>query len=194
MSKRVALLASGGGSNAEALMEAMREPGFPARPVLVFSNRPGAGVLARAERHRVPTAVLDHKAWPSREAYDLEAIRMIQEVEPDLLCLAGYMRILSPAFVQAFRGRILNIHPSLLPKFGGVGMHGLHVHAAVLAAGEKESGATVHWVEEGVDSGAVILQGSVPVLPEDTPQTLASRVLEVEHRIYPQALRRICQA
>ncbi|HTB21583.1 MAG TPA: phosphoribosylglycinamide formyltransferase [bacterium] len=194
MKKRVALLASGGGSNAEALLKAMREPGFPAEPVLVFCNRPGAGVLERAARFGVPSLLRDHKAYATREAFDAEAVRLIRESGADLLCLAGYTRILTPEFTRAFEGRILNVHPSLLPKFGGPGMFGRNVHAAVLAAHETESGATVHWVNEGVDSGAPILQKSVPVLPGDTPESLAARVLAVEHVIFPEALRKVCSA
>ena len=194
MRKRVAFLASGGGSNVEALLTAMLDPTYPAEAALLFCNRPGAGVLKRALRHGVPCAVRDHRDYPSREAFDAEASRVIQAAAPDYLCLAGYMRILSPEFVRVFKGRMLNVHPALLPKFGGKGMFGIHVHEAVLAAGERESGATVHWVEEGVDSGAVLVQEKVPVLPGDTPQSLAARVLEAEHRAYPEALRRVCMA
>jgi phosphoribosylglycinamide formyltransferase 1 len=194
MKKRVALLASGGGSNVEALILAMRDPSFPAEPVLVFSNRPGAGVLERAARHKVPAQVRDHKDYPSRQAFDAEVIRLVQASKADLLCLGGYMRIVSPEFARAFKGRILSIHPSLLPKFGGPGMFGMHVHEAVLAAGERESGATVHWVDEGVDTGKIILQKRVPVESWDTPATLAARVLDAEHVIFPEALRTVCLA
>ncbi|MGH7441465.1 MAG: phosphoribosylglycinamide formyltransferase [bacterium] len=194
MKRRVAILASGGGSNAEALILAMREPGFPAEAVLVFCNRPGAGVLERAARLGIPTRSLAPADYSGREAFDAETLRVLKAAGAELLCLAGYTRILSPAFIQAFEGRILNVHPSLLPKFGGPGMHGIHVHEAVLAAGEHESGATIHWVTEAVDQGAVLLQGRVPVLPEDDAQSLAARVLAVEHGLYPQALRSVCQA
>jgi phosphoribosylglycinamide formyltransferase-1 len=192
--KRVALLASGGGSNVEALLAAMEDPSFPAEPVLVFSNRPGAGVLERAARRHVPAEMRDHKDYPSREAFDAEVIRIMRAAGADLLCLGGYLRIISPEFARAFRGRILSVHPSLLPKFGGPGMFGMHVHEAVLAAGETESGATIHWVDEGVDTGGIVLQKSVPVLAGDTPATLAARVLEAEHAIFPEALRKVCLA
>lgn len=192
MKKRVALLASGGGSNVEALLAAMREPSYPAEAVLIFSNRPDAGVLKRAAGYSVPVQMRDHKAYAGRREFDAEVIRLVRESKADYLCLGGYMRILSPEFIQAFQGRILNVHPSLLPKFGGPGMFGRHVHEAVLAAGEKESGATIHWVDEGVDSGAIMLQKSVPVLPGDTPESLGARVLGVEHVIFPEALRRVC--
>lgn len=193
MSKKgVALLASGGGSNAEALLKAMQDPAYPARCVLVFSNRPGAGVLEKAARYGAPTAVLDHRAYPSREAFDAAVLAELAKAGPDLLCLCGYLRILTPGFVRAYQGRILNIHPSLLPRHGGPGMHGLHVHQAVLAAGDAESGATVHWVDEGVDTGGIVLQRKVPVLPGDTPQSLAARVLQVEHEVYVEALKKVC--
>lgn len=192
--KRVAFLASGGGSNAEAILMAMRQPDYPAEAVLLFSNRPGAGALEKAARHGVPIEVRDHQAYPSREAFDAELLGLLRAHRPDYVCLAGYLRILGPALVRAYAGRILNIHPALLPKFGGPGMHGHHVHEAVLAAGEAESGATVHWVDEGVDSGAIILQRRVPVLPGDTAQTLAARVLVAEHQVYPEALRMVCGA
>jgi phosphoribosylglycinamide formyltransferase 1 len=192
--KRVALLASGGGSNVEALLTAMKDPAFPAEAVLVFSNRPGAGVLERAKKFGVRTEMRDHKAYPSREAFDAEVIRLVKEVRADYLCLGGYTRIVSPEFARAFRGRILSVHPSLLPKFGGPGMYGIHVHEAALAAGATESGATIHWVDEGVDTGGILLQKSVPVLPGDTPATLAARVLEAEHAIFPEALRKVCLA
>ena len=193
MRKRVILLASGGGSNAEALMAAMAAPGFPAEPVLVFSNVEGAGVLAKAAARGVPTAVLSHKGYPSREAYDAAVLGWLAPYRADYLCLAGYLRILRPAFVRAYPQRILNIHPGLLPKFGGPGMHGHHVHDAVLAAGEVESGATVHFVDEGVDSGGIILQQAVPVLPGDDPARLAARVLGAEHQVYAAALEKVCR-
>lgn len=192
MKKRVALLASGGGSNAEALLKAMQAPDYPAQAVLVFSNKPGAGVLEKAARYGVPSAVLDHKAYASREDFDAAVLAELAKAKPDLLCLCGYLRILTPAFIQAYRGRILNIHPSLLPRHGGPGMHGHHVHEAVLAAGDKESGASVHWVTEVVDGGAVVLQQSVPVLPGDTPESLAARVLAAEHQVYAAALKKAC--
>lgn len=192
MNKRVAFLASGGGSNVDALLKDMRSTAYAAEPVLVLSNRPQAGVLKIAEFHGVPTALVDHTSFPDRQAFDRAVLQVLAEYKPDLICLAGYMRILSPAFIAAFRGRILNIHPSLLPKFGGPGMFGHHVHEAVLAAKEKESGATVHWVEEGVDAGAILAQAAVPVLDTDTVASLGARVLEAEHRIYPQVLRRVC--
>ncbi len=190
----MAILASGGGSNAQALLEAMAAPGFPAQAVLVFSNRPGAGALGRAAAYGVPVEARDHRAYPTREAFDAEVLGVLRAAGAELLCLAGYTRILTPAFVRAYAGRTLNIHPSLLPKFGGPGMHGLKVHEAVLRAGERESGATVHWVTEEVDAGSVVAQARVPVLPGDDAASLAARVLEAEHALYPRALRAVCEA
>ena len=191
--KRIAILASGGGSNAEALLKAMQEPSFPATPVLILTNNPKAGVLEKATRYGVPSVILDHKTYPSREAYDAALVTAVQLMKPDLILLAGYMRILTPVFFKAFAGKVLNIHPALLPKHGGPGMYGHHVHEAVLDAGDRESGPSVHWVTEGVDEGEVILQERVPVLPGDTAESLAERVLAAEHRAYPKALAQVCR-
>jgi phosphoribosylglycinamide formyltransferase-1 len=190
--KRVAVFASGGGSNLQALLDAAAAPDYPARIVLVFSDKEGARALARGIAAGAAVAHLDPKAFPDRGAFDEAAGELVEGAGADLICLAGYMRILTPAFVRRFAGRIMNIHPALLPRFGGPGMYGHHVHEAVLAAGVAESGATVHWVDEGVDTGRIILQARVPVLPGDTPETLAARVLEQEHRVYPEALARVC--
>ncbi len=188
MKKRVAILASGGGSNAQVLLDAMKNPGFPAEAVLVLSNRASAGVLERGQAAGVRSIFLNPAPFPKREDFDAEVLRLLREVRADIVCLAGYMRILTPGLVQAFAGRMLNVHPALLPKFGGPGMYGHHVHEAVLKAGEKESGASVHLVTEGVDEGQVLMQARCPVLPGDTADSLAVRVLEQEHKIYPQAL------
>jgi phosphoribosylglycinamide formyltransferase-1 len=190
--KRIALLASGGGSNAEALMQAMRAGEIDAEPVLLFSNVAGAGALEKAARQGVPTAVLPHQGFASREAFDAAVLGLLAPYRADYLCLAGYLRILTPGFVQAYAGRILNIHPSLLPDFGGPGMHGHHVHQAVLAAGVAASGASVHLVDAGVDTGSIVLQQSVPVLPGDSPASLAARVLGIEHQVYVAALKKLC--
>jgi phosphoribosylglycinamide formyltransferase-1 len=191
--KRVAIFASGSGSNMQALLDAMREPDFPAEPVLVFSNRATAFALERGRSAGLHSVFLNPAAYDSNEGYDKRVLELLNEAKADLICLAGYLRILTPVLVKAYPGRILNVHPSLLPKFGGAGMYGRRVHQAVLAAGESESGASVHFVDEGVDSGAVILQAKVPVLAGDSPEDLSKRVLEQEHRIYPQALRKVCE-
>jgi phosphoribosylglycinamide formyltransferase-1 len=191
--KKVAILASGGGSNLQALLDAMKEPGYPAEAVLVFSDKAQARALDRAREAGIPAAHLDPKAYADRESYDRAVVKLLQDAGVDLICLAGYMRILSPAFIQAFPHRILNVHPALLPAFGGEGMYGHHVHEAVVKDGARERGATVHWVTEGVDAGPVLLQEAIPLLPGETSASLAARVLQVEHRLYPRALKLACR-
>jgi phosphoribosylglycinamide formyltransferase 1 len=149
----------------------------PARPVLVASNDPTAKGLEKAAALGIPTAAVDHRAFPSREAFETAA--------PDIICLAGFMRILTPGFIERFRGRMLNIHPSLLPKYPG-----MHTHAKALAAGDGEAGCTVHEVTADLDAGPILGQARVPVLPGDTEDTLAARVLAMEHQLYPAVLRR----
>lgn len=191
---KVAVFASGGGTNLQALLDAQEAGRFKGRIGLVFSNVPGAKALERAENHMVEAVAIASNGYSgSREEYDRAVLTLCQNKKIDLVCLAGYMRIFTPLFVKAYPYRIMNIHPALLPKFGGEGMYGHHVHEAVLAAKEKESGATVHFVTEGVDAGPIILQGSVKVMPNDTPETLAERVLKVEHQIYPEAVRLFCE-
>lgn len=192
--KRVAIFASGSGSNLQALLDAMQAPDFPAKAVLILSNKEQSLALERGRKAGVRAVFVDPKASANREAYDLHLVELLREVETEIICLAGYMRILTPVLVNAYAGRILNIHPALLPKFGGPGMYGHHVHEAVIQAGEIESGATVHYVTEGVDEGEVILQASLPVLSGDSADTLAKRILEMEHQIYPQALRKVCES
>jgi phosphoribosylglycinamide formyltransferase-1 len=182
--KRVAILISGGGSNMLALVRDMVGD-HPARPVLVASNDPAAGGLARAAALGIATAAVDHSAFPSREAFEDALAARIDEHSPDILCLAGFMRILTPGFIQRYEGRMLNIHPSLLPKYPG-----LHTHARALAAGDTQAGCTVHEVTADLDAGPILGQASVPVLPADTEATLADRVLTMEHQLYPQVLRR----
>lgn len=186
MSQRVAILISGGGSNMVALVRSMTGD-HPARPCLVLSNVPDAGGLARARELGVPAAVVDHRPHgPDREGFERALDAELARVAPDLIALAGFMRVLSPWFVTRHAGRILNIHPSLLPKYPG-----LHTHARALAAGDGEAGCTVHEVTADLDAGPILGQGRVPVRPGDTPQTLAARVLEMEHRLYPAVLRRV---
>lgn len=183
--KRVAILISGGGSNMIRLLESMVGD-HPARAVLVASNDPKASGLEKARGLGVPTAAVDHRAFKGeRAAFEAELLRHIEAAEPDILCLAGFMRVLTPAFVQRFEGRMLNIHPSLLPKYPG-----LHTHARALEAGDREAGCTVHEVTAILDDGPILGQARVPVLAEDSPDTLAARVLVQEHRLYPQVLRR----
>ncbi|TFL16824.1 phosphoribosylglycinamide formyltransferase [Jannaschia formosa] len=183
--KRVAILISGGGSNMVALARSMTGD-HPARPCLVLSNDPEAGGLARAAAMGIPTAAVDHRPFGGdRAAFEAELSRMLEEAAPDIIALAGFMRILTPAFTEGWRGRMLNIHPSLLPKY-----RGLHTHARAIAAGDAEAGCTVHEVTAELDGGPILGQARVPVLPGDTPETLAGLVLEQEHRLYPETLRR----
>jgi formyltetrahydrofolate-dependent phosphoribosylglycinamide formyltransferase len=178
MTMRVAVAASGRGSNLEALLQSLGEDA-PARVVLVLSNRPDAGALERARAHGVPTEVLPDPADAADWLDRLEHHRV------DLLVLAGYLKLVPAAVIARYRDRIVNVHPGLLPTFGGRGMYGHRVHDAVLASGARESGATVHLVDEVYDRGAILAQGRVPVLPDDTPDRLAARVLQVEHRLLP---------
>ena len=183
----IGVLASGGGSNFEALANA-DIPGGDIRLLVV--NKPGVGALDRAKRLGVEALVIDPKGFPDRAAfYDAVAGEM-EKRGVTLVCLAGYLLRIEPNFIRRFPGRVLNIHPALLPKFGGKGMWGHHVHEAVLAAGEKESGCTVHVVDEEFDHGAMLAQARVPVLPGDTPDTLAARVLVQEHKLFPAAVAR----
>lgn len=178
------MLFSGRGSNLQALIDACAKPGFPAEIVVVLSNVPAAAGLERGRKAGIPTAVIDHRDYPDRESFDAAMDARLREAGAEFVCLAGFMRLLGPSFVQRWEGRIVNIHPSLLPAFKG-----LHVHEQVLAAGVPMSGCTVHYVIAELDAGATILQGEVPVREGDTPHTLSGRVLEREHRIYPQALK-----
>ncbi|MBN8633293.1 MAG: phosphoribosylglycinamide formyltransferase [Rhodobacterales bacterium] len=183
--KRVAILISGGGSNMLTLVRDMAGD-HPARPVLVASNDPAAGGLAKAAALGVATAAVDHRAFgKDRQAFEAELLRHIEAAQPDILCLAGFMRILTPDFIKRFEGRMLNIHPSLLPLYPG-----LHTHARAIAAGDAEAGCTVHEVTADLDAGPLLGQARVPVLPGDTAETLAARVLVQEHRLYPAVLRR----
>lgn len=183
--KRVAILISGGGSNMVRLVEAMQAEGF-ALPVLVASNDPAAGGLAKAAAMGVATAAIDHRSFgKDRAGFEAELLKPILAAEPDILCLAGFMRVLTPDFVRRFEGRMLNIHPSLLPKYPG-----LHTHQRAIDAGDAEAGCTVHAVTAELDAGPILGQARVPILPGDTAETLAARVLVEEHRLYPAVLRR----
>lgn len=183
--KRVAILISGGGSNMLALLRDMTGD-HPARAVLVASNDPSAGGLAKAQALGVATAAVDHRPYAKdRAAFEAALADQIDATRPDILCLAGFMRILTPGFIRRYEGRMLNIHPSLLPKYPG-----LHTHARALAAGDSEAGCTVHEVTAELDAGPILGQARVPVLRGDTEDTLAARVLGLEHRLYPAVLRR----
>lgn len=183
--RRVAILISGGGSNMMALVDSMFGD-HPARPCLVLSNTDKAAGLSKAAARGIPTAVVDHRPFGSnRAAFEAELIKPLRDAMPDLICFAGFMRILTAGFTDRWTGRALNIHPSLLPKYKG-----LNTHARALDAGETEHGCTVHEVTASLDDGPILGQARVPVLPGDTPEVLASRVLVQEHLLYPAVLRR----
>jgi len=183
--KRVAILISGGGSNMIKLVESMTGD-HPARAVLVASNDAGAAGLQKAARMGVATAAIDHRPYgKDRAAFEAELLKPILAAKPDIVCLAGFMRVLTPDFVGRFAGRMLNIHPSLLPKYPG-----LHTHARAIEAGDTEAGCTVHEVTPVLDDGPILGQARVAIAPGDTPETLAARVLVQEHRLYPAVLRR----
>ena len=185
MTKRVAILISGGGSNMVSLVDDMTG-GHPARPVLVLSNRADAGGLDKARARGITTAVVDHRPFGAdRAAFEAALNTVLDQARPDILCLAGFMRVLTEGFVTRWQGRMLNIHPSLLPKYKG-----LHTHQRAIDAGDTEAGCSVHEVTAELDGGQVLGQARVPILPDDTADTLAARVLTREHDLYPKILRR----
>ena len=187
---RVAVLISGAGSNMAALIDAAKQPDAPFEVVLVLSNKPEAGGLAVAEAKGVATAVVDHAAFgKDRPAHEQAVQTVLEAHDVEGVALAGYMRLLTPFLVRRWAGRMLNIHPSLLPKYPG-----LDTHARALAAGDAEAGCTVHLVTEGVDDGPVLGQAVVPILPDDTPASLAQRVLVAEHELYPRVLAEVCRS
>lgn len=180
----IAVLISGRGSNLQCLIDACAQPDYPARIVAVISNRPGAYGLERAREAGISAITIDHKAYETREDFEAALDAALREAGAEFVCLAGFMRILTEGFVNQWQGRMINIHPSLLPKFKGV-----DTHRRAIEAGESEHGCTVHWVTPGMDDGPTIAQARVPVLAGDTPETLAARVLVEEHRLYPEALK-----
>lgn len=181
---RLAILISGRGTNMEAILKAAQAKDYPADPVLVLSNRPEAAGLKSASAFGIITAAIDHKAFgDDREAFEKAMHAELAKHEVQLIALAGFMRILTPWFVRNWRGRMINIHPSLLPKYPG-----LNTHQRAIDAGEAEAGCSVHWVTEGVDEGGVIAQARTAILPGDTADSLAARVLKLEHALYPEAV------
>ncbi len=186
--KSIVILISGRGSNMEAIVHACQQESWPARIAAVISNKADASGLRFAASHGIATAVVDHKAFASREAFDAELAKVIDGFAPDVVVLAGFMRILTEGFVRHYEGRLLNIHPSLLPAFPG-----LHTHQRAIEAGCKLAGATVHFVTPELDHGPIVAQAVVPVLVGDTPEQLAQRVLAQEHRMYPAAVRWFAQ-
>lgn len=185
---RVGVLASGSGSNFSALAEALNVEGSPARVELLLCNVPGAKVLERAQKAGVEAVLIDHKMHQSRESFDDAVAQTIIDRKIELICLAGYMRLVTPAFLRRFPGKVINIHPALLPSFPG--MHGVR---QAIAAGVKVAGCTVHFVDEGTDTGPIIAQAAVPVLPGDDEASLAQRIHAEEHRIYPAVVRAIAR-
>ncbi len=182
--KRVGVLISGRGSNMSALIDACKKPDYPAEISTVISNQPDAPGLELAAKSGVPTHIIDHKIYPTREAFEADLDAALKQAKIDLICNAGFMRLLTKGFVEDWRDRQLNIHPSLLPVFKG-----LHTHERAIEAGVKISGCTVHFVRTEMDTGPIIAQAAVPVLPDDTADDLAKRVLEAEHKLYPLALK-----
>lgn len=185
--RRVAVLISGRGSNLVSLIEAARAADFPAEIALVLSNRPGAGGLDRARDAGIEALAIDHKAYPGRESFEQALDAALRERGIEFVCLAGFMRVLTPWVVERWSGRMINIHPSLLPLFRGI-----HTHERALAEGVLLHGCTVHFVVPELDAGPIVAQAAVPVVPGDTPDSLAARVLAQEHLLYPRALRAIC--
>ena len=186
---RTAILISGSGSNMVALIKAAKAPDFPAQICLVISNRPNAPGLDKAKALGIDTCVRNHKRFKNRKNFEKAMDKDLRAHNIELVCNAGFMRILTPWFVTRWLGRQINIHPSLLPKYKG-----LHTHARALEAGEKEHGCTIHWVSEEMDGGEIIDQTSIPVLKDDTPETLAARVLIEEHKLYPIVLKKIASS
>lgn len=187
MTRRIVVLISGSGSNLQAIIDACNTADYPGQVVGVISNKADVFGLTRAENAHIPHQVLSHKEYDSRENYDQALVGAIDEYKPDLVVLAGFMRILTPAFVQHFSGKLLNIHPSLLPKY-----QGLNTHQRAIDAKDKEHGVSVHFVTEELDGGPVILQAKVPVFPEDCADDLASRIHVQEHKIYPLVVNWFC--
>lgn len=188
---RLGFLASGGGTNMQAILDACRCGRLRAKARVVIGNNSASGALERARRAGIPRYHLSGSTHAEPDALDDAICAALQRHEVEVVCLAGYMKLLGPRTLAAFRGRILNIHPGLLPRHGGKGFYGQRVHEAVLAAGDAESGATVHVVDEAYDHGPVLAQARVPVRPGDTPQSLAARVLEQEHRLFAETLQKI---
>ncbi len=184
---RIGVLVSGSGSNLQAIIDAVEAGRINGRIVLVLSNQAGVYGLERAARHGIPTAVIEHTAFPEREEFDRQLVRALREAGVELVCLAGFMRVVTPVFLEAFPGRVLNIHPALLPSFPGT-----HGQRQTFEYGTRFAGCTVHFVDSQVDHGPIVIQAVVPVLPADDEDSLAARILRCEHRIYPEAVRLFC--
>lgn len=187
-SLRLGVLASGGGSNLQAIIDGCQDRSLDASIALVLTNNPDAGALERAHKADIPTLCINHREYASREDFDRAMVAALQAADVELVVLAGFMRIITPTFLDAFPQKIINIHPALLPAFPG-----LHVQQQAIDYGARFSGCTVHFVDSGVDTGPILIQAVVPVLPDDTSDTLAARILEQEHKIYPRAIQLIAE-
>ena len=185
---RIGVLASGGGSNLQAIIDRCQDGSLAAEIAVVITNNPGAGALTRASKVGIPSLCINHRDFSRREDFDNAVVKALQEARTDLVVLAGFMRIITPTFISAFPERVINIHPALLPAFPG-----LHVQQQAIDYGARFSGCTVHFVDGGVDTGPILIQAVVPILPEDTADTLAARILEQEHRIYPRAIQLLAE-
>jgi len=189
---RIGILASGGGTNLQAIIDSCERGEIDGDVVVVISNIEGSFALERARKHRIDAYSFPHKGV-TREQHEADIIECLEQHQVDLVCLAGYLRMLTPLIIRKYAGRMMNTHPALLPSFGGAGMHGLHVHQAVLDYGCKVSGCTIHFVTEEVDGGQIILQKAVPILEGDTSEVLQERVLKEEHKLYPRAVQLFAQ-
>lgn len=185
---KIAVLVSGRGSNLQAIIDSIESGKLPAKMLCVISDKPGAFGLERAKKHGIEAITLDYKEFPDKDGYEKELLKVLKDKNPDLICLAGYMKIVGKGLISAFKNKIINIHPALLPLFPG-----LNSQKQALDGGAKVSGCTVHFVDEGCDTGPIILQRSVPILDNDTEETLSTRILEQEHIAYPEAIRLIAE-
>lgn len=191
--KRIGILVSGSGSNLQAIIDAVNQGRIDTQIGVVISNKPGVYALVRAVNNQIPTRVIDHRQYSSVSEFSYAILQVMQEFEINLICLAGFLRIIDRVLIDAFPNRVLNIHPALLPAFGGKGMYGHHVHEAVIASGTKVSGATVHLVTAETDVGPIVAQEIVTVSDDDTPESLAAKVLQIEHLIYPEAIKLVVE-
>ena len=191
--KKIAVFVSGGGSNFMAIHHQIKQGKIPGEIVLVISNNPNCGAIEYANENSIPIIIINAVQYPNPHTRDEFLIETCLKAEIDLICLAGYMKMLPPAFVKQYENKILNIHPGLLPEFGGKGFFGMRVHEAVINSGKRESGATVHFVDEIYDHGPIILQKKVEVLETDTAESLAARILKLEHELYPEVVKAFCE-
>ena len=191
--KKIAVFVSGGGSNFKAIHHQIQKREIPGEIVLVISNNPNCGAIEYANENSIPIIIINAVQYPNPHTRDEFLIETCLKAEIDLICLAGYMKMLPPAFVKQYENKILNIHPGLLPEFGGKGFFGMRVHDAVINSGKRESGATVHFVDEIYDHGPIILQKKVEVLETDTAESLAARILKLEHELYPEVVKAFCE-